>query len=240
MKKISLFILSICLVSGIMAQETTVNVAFLKVKLTERQAMYKGMAEHNAKYRPAGSPFAIAAYNITGGVHNGEVLVLSNIGKSFTDRDNAPKPTEEQTADLYNKVYSHLESVNDGDVMVYSKNYSSGAFNERSDKIYNTIYYLKFSAGDDFWGLFKKLKAVWTKLNMNVAVYIPITGASRVVLSQRLPKGWSELDQNVKFDEMYEQLNGKGSLTKDFNLFASYVERKESMMMTLNKDISSK
>lgn len=240
MKKISFYILTICLVSGIYAQETTLNTAFLKLKLTERQAAYKGMMEHNAKYRPAGGPYAIAVYNITGGVHNGELLVLSNIGKSFTDRDNAPKPSIEQTEDLYNKVYSHVESVSEADVMMYRKNYSSGGFNERTDKVYNVTYYLKFSAGKDFWGLFKKLKAVWTKLNMNVAVYVPATGSTRVIISQRMPNGWSIMDQDDKFNAMYDEVHGKGSLEKDFNLFASYVERSESMMMTLNKDLSSK
>lgn len=240
MKKISLIILSISVLSTVLAQRTTVNTAFLKVKLTERLDLYKGMAEHNAKYRPAGGPFAIIVYNITGGIHNGDLLVLSNIGKSFTDRDNAPKPTEEQTKDLYEKVYSHVESVSEADVMKYSKTYSSGGFNERSEKVYNVAYYLKFGTGSDFWDLFKKLKQVWTKLNRNVAVYIPATGSNRVIISQRMTEGWSTLDQEDAFNKVYEEIHGKGSLEKDFKLFASYVERSEAMMMTLNKDLSSK
>lgn len=240
MKKLCLSVLSICLISGIFAQKTTLNTAFLKIKLTERQAMYKGMADHNAKYRPAGSPFAIVVYNIMGGAHHGDLLVLSNIGKSYTDRDQAPKATDEQTADLYAKVYSHVESVSEADVMNYRAEYSSSPFNERTEKVLNTVYYLKFSAGNDFWDLFKKLKQVWEKANMKVAVYTPVTGDMRVVISSRLANGWSELDQKNKFNETYEALFGKGSLDKDFKLFASYVDRKETMMMTLNKDLSSK
>lgn len=240
MKKMYLTVLTVCLFSALVAQETTLNCAFLKVKLTERQSLYKGMAEHNATYRQASGPFAIAVYNITGGVHNGDILVLSNIGKSFTDRDQAPKPTDEQTQDLYHKVYTHVESVSDADVMVYRKEYSSSPFSERTEKILNTVYYLKYSAGSEFWGLFKKLKQVWEKANMKVAVYRPITGSNRVVISNRLPKGWSELDAENKFSDVYVQLFGKETLEKDFKLFASFVEKQETMMMTLNKELSSK
>jgi len=240
MKKQVFSLLFVCMAYGLFAQETTLNAAFYKVKLTERPALYKAMAEHNAKFRPAGSPLAIAVYNITGGLHNGEILILSNIGLSFKDRDKASTSPAGMSDDLYANVLPHFEAITDGDVMVYEKNYSSSDFSERTDKILNTIFTIKEGAGREFWDIVKKFPKAWEKSGLKIAAYVPITGSSRLVLSQRLPEGWSELDEKNTFSSDYEAIYGKGSLERDAKLFFSYILSKETMMMSLNRDISSK
>jgi len=141
---------------------------------------------------------------------------------------------------LYANVLPHFEAITDGDVMVYEKNYSSSDFSERTDKILNTIFTIKEGAGREFWDIVKKFPKAWEKSGLKIAAYVPITGSSRLVLSQRLPEGWSELDEKNTFSSDYEAIYGKGSLERDAKLFFSYILSKETMMMSLNRDISSK
>lgn len=240
MKKV-LFILSVMLavISGI-AQEKTLNAYYYKVKMGHRNLLYKAMATHNAKFRPAGSPYAMIAFNLFGGEHSNEILILSNVGKSFTERDNlTPVPAEAQD-DLFNSIHPHLEDITGGDLMVYKKEYSNSEFGDRAEKALNTTYYLKFNVGKEFWDIVKKLPAVWDKAGMKVAGYVPTTGSSRLVLTRRMPNGWSELDENKNLAKAYDEVYGKGAYDKDILIFRAGVERKDVTMMTLNKEISSK
>ena len=222
------------------AQETTMNASYYKVKLGHRNMLNKAMADHNAKFRPAGSTYAIVAYNLVGGEHNNEILILSNLGKSFKDRDQMAPASKEAQDDLYANVHQHLEDITGGDVLVYKKEYSNSAFNERAEKALTTQYFLKYGVNDEFWNVVKKLPAVWTKAGMKVAAYSPTTGSTRLFLTRRLPNGWSELDENKNLAKAYDEVYGAGTYDKDIKIFRSYIERKDAIMMTLNKEMSSK
>lgn len=198
------------------------------------------MASHNARFRPAGSPLAVVAYNILGGEHNNEVLVTTQLGWSFKDRDQMPPASPEASDDLYTNIHPHLEGITAGDLLVYRKEYSNVAFNERADKAQTSVYYLKPTVGKEFWDVVKKLPAVWDKAGMKVAGYIPQTGSSRLVLTRRMPNGWSELDENRDLAKAYDEVYGKGMYDKEIQVFRNGVERKDVMMMTRNKDMSSK
>jgi hypothetical protein len=240
MKKILFLALSFVLVIGARGQEKTMNLAYWKVKLGQRNLLYKAMAEHNAKYRPAGGEYAMVAFNIVGGDHHGEIAILSNLGKSFADRDKSAPMPDAMLDDAYKTIMPYLESITGGDVLVYKPDYSNSAFSDRTEKILSTIYYLKFSNGNEFWDVVKKLPKAWTQAKMNIAAYVPTTGSSRLVFSRRMPNGWSELDENKQLSQAYDAVYGKGTYDKDVQLFRSGVEKKETIMMTLNKEISSK
>jgi hypothetical protein len=240
MKKVIFFFLAIISFLGIMAQETTLNANYYKVKMGHRNQLYKAMAEHNAKYRQAGSSYAVVAYNLVGGEHHNEVLLLNNIGKSFKDRDQMPPIPVGAQDDLYNTVHPHIEAITGGDLMVYKKEYSNSAFNDRSEKSMTTVYYLKFNVGSDFWDIVKKLPKVWDKAGMKVAGYVPTTGSTRLILTRRMPNGWSELDENKSLAKAYDEVYGIGSYEKDIQIFRAGVERKDATLMTMSKDMSSK
>lgn len=240
MKKTSLLMLSMLVAMTMLAQEVTMNVNYYKSKLGHRNELIKAMAEHNAKFRPAGSTYAVVAYNLVGGEHNNEILMLSNLGKSFKDRDLTPTASKEAQEHLYSTVHPHIEAITGGDVLVYRKDYSNSAFNERAEKALTTIYYLHYNVGNEFWDVVKKLPAVWNKAGMKVAAYTPTTGSSRLFLTRRMPNGWSELDENKSLSKAYDEVYGAGTYEKDIKIFRAGVERKDAVMMTQNKDMSSK
>jgi hypothetical protein len=240
MKKM-LIALTLMMVAAVSyAQETTMNAVYYKVKLGHRNMLNKAMLEHNAKFRPAGSNYAVVAFNLVGGEHNNEVLMLSNLGKSFKERDLMAPASKDAQDDLYANIHPHLEDITGGDVLVYKKEYSNSAFNDRAEKALTTQYFLKYTVDDEFWNVVKKLPAAWTKAGMKVAVYTPTTGSSRVFFTRRMPNGWSELDENKNLAKAYDEVYGAGTFDKDVKIFRSYVEKKDAIMMTLNKDMSSK
>ena len=55
------------------------------------------------------------SYNLVGGEHNNEILILSNLGKSFKDRDQMIPASKEAQDDLYANVHQHLEDITGGD-----------------------------------------------------------------------------------------------------------------------------
>ena len=240
MKKMITTLTMIMVVIVSFSQETTMNAVYYKVKLGHRNMLNKAMAEHNAKFRPAGSTYAVVAYNLVGGEHNNEVLMLSNLGKSFKDRDLMATASKEAQDDLYANVHQHLEDISGGDVLVYKKDYSNSAFSERAEKALTTQYFLKFNVNDEFWNIVKKLPAAWTKAGMKVAAYTPTTGSSRLFFTRRMPNGWSELDENKNLAKAYDEVYGAGTYDIDIKIFRSYIERKDATMMTQNKEMSSK
>ena len=243
MKK-ALFISAIMLlITSVQAQKVTVNANYYKMKLGVRTQLYKAMAEHNAKYRPAGSPYAVKIYNLTGGPHHGELLILSNSGISFKERDGL-KP---QPDDLYNdwakNVSPFLESMTGGDIMVYRKEYSStaGAYAAAADKAMSTCYALNSSKlNSEFWDIVKKLPKVFDRVGRNTVAYVPVTGVERLCFTWRFPNGWAELDNDTSLQKAYDEVYGAGTYEKDIKIFRSYIESRTSTLMTLNKEISSK
>jgi hypothetical protein len=222
------------------AQLTTVNSYYYKVKMGHKTQLNKAMASHNARFRPAGSPNAVVAYNVFGGEHNNEVLVIGNLGKSFKDRDLMAPASPEALDDLYTNIHSHLEDITAGDVLVYRKEYSNAAFDERAEKTLSTVYYLKPTVGKEFWDVVRKLPAVWDKAGMRIAGYTTQTGSTRLVLTRRMPNGWSELDENKDLAKAYDEVYGKGAYDREIQVFRNGVERRDAMMLTMNKEMSSK
>jgi len=239
MKKLLAFLPLLCILIASNAQEKTLNVSYYKVKLGHRALFNKAMEEHNAKYRPANSSFSIVVYNLMGGEHNNEVLILSNLGKSFKERDNAPAPPAGAQDDVYNTIHPQLEAITGGDLLVYKAEYSNSAFSDRADKAVTTTYFLK-GVGADFWNIVKKLPAAWNKAGIKIAAYMPSTGSSRLVLTKRLPNGWGELDENKNLSKAYDEVYGIGSYEKDMQVFRGGINTIDRVMMTLNKGLSSK
>lgn len=239
MKKIIFFLL-VAISTTVFSQEQSINIVYYKVKMGQRASLYKAMSEYNAKFRPAGSPYAVITYNLVGGEHNGELLILSNIGKSFTERDMAAPMPKDMQNELYTTIHSYMESISGGDVLVYKKEYSNSAFSDRTDKVLTTVYHLKYSVDAKFWDVVKKLPKAWEKAGLKIAVYTPLTGTSRLIFSRRMVNGWSELDENKNLAIAYDEVYGKGSYDKDILIFRAGVERKDVTMQTKNNDLSSK
>lgn len=243
MKKI-LFVTSVLLFfSAATAQKVTVSATYYKMKLGVRTQLYKAMSEHNAKFRPAGSQFAIKVFNLTGGPHHGELLVLANSGISFKERDGLKPQPDDMYNDWSKNVSPLLESMTGGDVLVYRKEYSSsaGAYAATADKVLSSCYALNSSKlGSEFWDIVKKLPKVFDKLGRNTVAYVAMTGTERLCFSWRLPNGWAELDNDTSLKAAYDEIYGAGMYAKDVAIFRSYIESSTVTMMTLNKEISSK
>lgn len=241
MKKILLFVLLLVATASTFAQEKTLNSAFYKTKMGHGWQFQTVFGAFVDKFWPANGNNPRVAYNITGGQHHTEVLVIYNIGKSFTDRDltnNIP----DGYWDYFNfNVAPHVDNII-GDVMVYRPDYSNSAFGDRSDKAINTLYEIKGIGNSKvFTDILKKFPKVWDKMGLKVACYTTTTGTDRLITARRLPNGWKELDDtSSNFPTVYDEIYGKGSFDKDAIVVSSWRTRIDRFMITKNKEMSSK
>lgn len=241
-KQLFLFLALLVAVAGF-SQKVTVTATYYKVKIGARNALKQGMAAHLAKYRPAGSEYAIRVLNVTGGEHNGELLVLANSGVSFKQRDDLKPQPDEMYDDWAKNVSPHLEAMTGGDILIYRKDYSSklGTLTSTAEKSVSTCYSLIPSKmGKEFWDIVKKLPKVFDRMGANTAAYIAYTGSDRLCYTNRYINGWAELDNDSILKKSYDEEYGAGSYDKDVATFFSSVEKKSTVMLRLNKDLSSK
>ncbi len=241
MKKCSL-LLAFCLSVFVgMSQAKTTNFQYYKIKIGHRSAFNDALKTHVAKFRKAGGPYAWAAFNLVGGSHHNEVMVLFNIGKSWAEKDEiSAMPTNSEAAnDFYANVSPHIEGVTGGDILIYQPEYSNSSVEERSSKIRSNLLTLKYAPAQEFWDVIKRLPKAWDKAGIKVASY-QTSGAPRLVFSRRFPNGWKELDEPSKLKTSYEELYGKGSYERDIAIMRNYVVESETVFMTLQPDLSSK
>ena len=120
---------------------STMNTAFWKVKMGHSNTFVDASETFLSKFFPVkdGKP-QITGYNITGGKHNGEYLIINNIGKSFADRDVVTPPTMENIrwSDNWNlNIAPHLEGIT-ADLLVYKPEMSNLGVDDKSEKFVNT------------------------------------------------------------------------------------------------------
>jgi hypothetical protein len=241
MKKL-LIITTFCLGSiGLWAQANTSNFQYYKVKIGHRGAFNEALKNHVAKFRKAGSPYAWAVFNLVGGSHHNEVMALSNIGKSWADRDelSALPSNQEALDDFYLKVSPHIEAVTGGEIISFQPEYSNSNPSERSAKIRSNILTLRYAPSQEFWDVIKRLPKAWDKAGIKVATYTT-SGLNRLIFSRRFPNGWKELDEPAKLKTAYDEVYGKGAYEKDMAIMRNFVVENETTYMTFQPDLSSK
>lgn len=241
MKKLLTLSIFCLLTLTVFAQANTANFQYYKVKPGHRGAFNEALKNHTAKFRKAGTSYAWAIFNLTGGSHHGEVMSLYNIGTSWAKRDELSAiPTNTEAADdFYLKVSPHIESVTGGEIISYQADYSNSNPAERSAKIRSNILTLKYAPAQEFWDVMKKLPKAWDKAGIKVATY-STSGLNRIVFSRRFPDGWKEMDEPAKLKTAYDEVYGKGSYEKDMAIMRTYVVENETTYMTLQSDLSSK
>jgi len=241
MKK-SILTLGLCLaVLLAFGQAKTSQFVYYKVKMGHRLAFNEALKTHVAKYRKAGGPYAWAVFNLVGGSHHSEVMALSNIGKSWAERDelsSMPANTE-ASADFYLKVAPFIESVTGGDIIIYQPEYSNSSIEERSAKLRTNMLTLKYAPAQEFWDVIKRLPKAWDKSGIKIATY-QSSGAPRLIFVRRMPNGWKELDSASTLKANYDELYGKGSYERDIAIMRNYVVASEITFMTAQPDLSSK
>jgi hypothetical protein len=240
MKKILTFLFLIVALSTF-AQEKTLKSNLIKIKMGQGGQFYAADETWINKYLPAGGKNSIVTFDIDGGLHSGEILTISNIGKSFTDRDVASTPINGFWFDFEKNVAPFIESVTQ-DVMVYRAEYSNSAFDEAYDKCINTIYEIKgIGSHKAFSDVRKKFPKVLDKLGWKIKCFTTTTGTYRLIVSRGLPNGWKELDDtSADFPTAYDQVYGKGSYEKDEIILSSWQTRVDKHMLTKNNALSSK
>jgi hypothetical protein len=241
MKKL-LIITTFCLGSiGLWAQANTSNFQYYKVKIGHRGAFNEALKNHVAKFRKAGSPYAWAVFNLVGGSHHNEVMALSNIGKSWAQRDEiSALPSNQDAADdFYLKVSPHIEAVTGGEIISFQADYSNSNPSERSAKIRSNILTLRYAPSQEFWDIIKRLPKAWDKAGIKVATYTT-SGLNRLIFSRRFPNGWKELDEPAKLTTAYDEVYGKGAYEKDMAVMRNFVVENETTYMTFQPDLSSK
>lgn len=240
MKKILTFLFLIVAISTF-AQEKTLNSILIKIKIGQGGQFYAADETWINKYLPASGKNTIVTFDIEGGLHAGEILTLSNIGKSFTDRDVASTPVNGFWFDFEKNVAPSIESVAQ-DVMVYRAEYSNNSFDGKSDKFMNTVYEIKgIGSSKAFSDVRKKFPKVFDKLGWKIKCFTTTTGTYRLIVSRALPNGWKDLDDtSADFATAYDQVYGKGSYEKDEVILSSWQTRVDKHMLTKNNALSSK
>ena len=241
MKKL-LILSMLCLCTlQVLAQANTSNFQYYKVKIGHRGAFNEALKNHVAKFRKAGSPYAWAVFNLGGGIHHNEVMALSNIGKSWAQRDEiSALPSNQDAADdFYLKVSPHIEAVTGGEIISFQADYSNSNPSERSAKIRSNILTLRYDPSQEFWDIIKRLPKAWDKAGIKVATYTT-SGLNRLIFSRRFPNGWKELDEPAKLKTAYDEVYGKGAYEKDMAVMRNFVVENETTYMTFQPDLSSK
>ncbi|MEY4954085.1 MAG: hypothetical protein RI981_170 [Bacteroidota bacterium] len=241
MKKL-LILSMLCLCTlQVLAQANTSNFQYYKVKIGHRGAFNEALKNHVAKFRKAGSPYAWAVFNLVGGSHHNEVMALSNIGKSWAQRDEiSALPSNQDAADdFYLKVSPHIEAVTGGEIISFQADYSNSNPSERSAKIRSNILTLRYAPSQEFWDIIKRLPKAWDKAGIKVATYTT-SGLNRLIFSRRFPNGWKELDEPAKLKTAYDEVYGKGAYEKDMAVMRNFVVENETTYMTFQPDLSSK
>jgi hypothetical protein len=241
MKKILLTAVFSLTVLFVFAQAKTSQFIYYKVKMGHRLAFNEALKTHVAKFRKAGTPYAWAVFSLVGGAHHSEVMALSNIGKSWAERDelSAMPANTEASADFYLKVAPYIESVTGGDIIIYQPEYSNSGVEDRSAKLRTNMLTLKYAPAQEFWDVIKRLPKAWEKSGIKIATY-QSSGAPRLIFVRRMPNGWKELDTPSALKANYDELYGKGSYERDLAIMRNYVVSSEITFMTAQPDLSSK
>jgi len=224
----------------------TMNAAFFKIKMGHPTSFIDADETFITKFLPVkDGKSQMTGYNISGGKHNGEYLFISNIGKSFTDRDVVTPETIDDIRwrDNWNlTVAPHIESRTN-DLLVYKPELSNLEVDDKAEKFVNTEWTVKNSS-KAFNDVLQKLPKVWKKLGRKIAVWSSFTGENRYYYVRYLPNGWKDLDDAKDSDlaTAWDEVYGKGSWDKDgvSLIFANGWSRTDKFMMTLNKRLTSK
>jgi hypothetical protein len=242
MKKMTLLVALSLIGFATFAQEKTMNGQFHKVKIGHNGAYLDAAENIINKFFPA-KDGGLVTYSITGGKHHGEYLILSNMGKTFTERDNTTPPTIDNIrwGDSWSvTVGPHVESI-EADVIVYKSEYSNSKFEEGTDKSMVTEYVIKgIGNRKAFNDILKRFPKVWDKLGIKYALFTSATGLDKLISVRRLPNGWKDLDMQADFGVAYEEMYGKGSYDRDAAIVSSWWTRTDKYMMTKSTRLTSK
>jgi hypothetical protein len=222
----------------------TENILFWEVKMGHRTQFNTAMETYLSKFRSVkdGIP-EVTGYNITGGNHHGEYLIVNNSGKSWADRDVVtPTTMENIRRDEYWElnIAPHLEGIT-GDILVYKPEMSNRGVDDKSEKRVVTEFTV-INGSKALTDQLRKMPKVWDKLGRKMGVWVTYTGVARYFAVRFLPNGWKELDdeKDDEFAIAYDEVYGKGSWDKDRLIFTNGWTNTDKFMMTLNKRLTSK
>ena len=246
MKKLLVMIALTLISSATFAQQktSTENILFWEVKMGHRTQFNTAMETYLSKFRSVkdGIP-EVTGYNITGGNHHGEYLIVQNSRKSWSDRDVVtPTTMENIRRDEYWElnIAPHLEGVT-GDILVYKPEMSNRGVDDKSEKRVVTEFTV-INGSKALTDQLRKMPKVWDKLGRKMGVWVTYTGVARYFAVRFLPNGWKELDdeKDDEFAIAYDEVYGKGSWDKDRLIFTNGWTNTDKFMMTLNKRLTSK
>ena len=246
MKKLLVMIALTLISSATFAQQktSTANISFWEVKMGHRTQFNTAMETYLSKFTSVkdGIP-EVTGYNITGGNHHGEYLIVNNSGKSWADRDVVTPTTMEnirQNEYWELNIAPHIEGST-ADILVYLPELSNRGVDDKSEKRVVTEFTV-INGSKALTDQLRKMPKVWDKLGRKMGVWVTYTGVARYRVVRYLPNGWKELD-DAKDDEFaiaYDEVYGKGSWDKDRLIFTNGWTNTDKFMMTLNKRLTSK
>ena len=246
MKKLLVMIALTLISSATFAQQktSTVNISFWEVKMGHRTQFNTAMETYLSKFTSVkdGIP-EVTGYNITGGNHHGEYLIVQNSRKSWADRDVVTPTTMEnirQTEYWELNIAPHLEGVT-GDILVYKPEMSNRGVDDKSEKRVVTEFTV-INGSKALTDQLRKMPKVWDKLGRKMGVWVTYTGVARYFAVRYLPNGWKELDdeKDDEFAIAYDEVYGKGSWDKDRLIFTNGWTNTDKFMITLNTRLTSK
>jgi hypothetical protein len=247
MKKLLVMIALTLISSATFAQQktSTENISFWEVKMGHKTQFNTAMETYLSKFRSVkdGIP-EVTGYNITGGNHHGEYLIINNSRKSWADRDVVtPTTMENIRRDEYWElnIAPHLEGMT-GDIIVYKPEMSNRGVDDKSAEKRVGSEYTVINGAKGLTDQLLKMPKVWDKLGRKMGVFMTYTGVFRYYLVRFLPNGWKELDdeKDDEFAIAYDEVYGKGSWDKDRLIFTNGWTNTDKFMMTLNKRLTSK
>jgi hypothetical protein len=246
MKKLLVMIALTLISSATFAQQktSTVNISFWEVKMGHRTQFNTAMETYLSKFTSVkdGIP-EVTGYNITGGNHHGEYLIVNNYGKSWADRDVVTPTTMEnirQNEYWELNIAPHLEGST-ADILVYEPQMSNRGVDDRSEKSIVTEFTV-INGSKGLTDQLRKMPKVWDKLGRKMGVWVTYTGVARYRVVRYLPNGWKELDdaKDGEFAIAYDEVYGKGSWDKDRLILTNGWTNTDKFMMTRNDRLTSK
>ena len=206
-------------------------------KITEFEA---GLASHAQKYHTGDVTWRV--YEVQSGPDAGGYHIVE--GPSTWEGEDARGDLGATHMTDWNKnVAMYLQDRQGAGFAVYVDSLSTSPVGDFTEKINITHVYPKIGQGENVINIIKKLKKVWVKEGINVAVYnVSSSGPGQFAIVTRYKNGLKERAPGYRkpFKELYEASNGAGSWAQYLNDGASYINENWSELLYMRKDLSSK
>lgn len=235
-----LFCLVLPLASLFAQDQYTLSTYRVMPKPGKDAALKKAIADHAAKYHTGNWKWRV--FSVLSGPDEG-CYQINEGPNSWTVIEGRKDISEDHNRDYETNILPLVDRSTSNAFMVYQQKLSTDAALGPYKKALLRHLYLKPAKSARLTATLQRMKPVWEKLGMKVAVWASMfSGEPQMVVSYRLPQGFIDLEQPMvqKMRDEYDTRSGKGSYDKYLDEVGTSVERVSEDIIELLPDLSSK